>query len=105
METNSLKKYYERQLSIFNTTSAVNSPARPALTWDYFTKTVNEFGLVEMRQKEFFAVVVDSVTGGAKKIDDWSNIACVDNAEAKSKENVIPAPMDIKAIRSSILVL
>ena len=49
--------------------------------------------------------MVDSVTGGAKKSTIGQISHVLTNAEAKSKENVIPAPMDIKAIRSSILVL
>ena len=72
---------------------------------DYLTMTIDEFRLNEMRQKEFMSIVVDSVTGGLKKIDDWSNIACVDNAEDKSKETSLPAPMDIETIRSSVVPL
>ena len=53
----------------------------------------------------FMSILINSATGGLKSIDDWSCIACVDDAGDRSRETLIPAPMDIDAIRPSMVIL
>ena len=70
---------------------------------DYQTRTKFEFGLSALRAKQLTSIMVNSVTNGLRSTDEWSVTSCLDNV--KDDQNSLPAPMDIHAIRSTLIAL